>query len=197
MFLPASFGSPASRDARLFGHCAVRIGRWPRKGNGPPPSFDLLPAHFGCERIVLSWLQARRAPGGTTWQSLVDGGPSATIRPSSDAGRDWARTDGGPRLLRGLDIGFYLAAPLITAGYTLVLVVLIGRDGFCGWLCAFVERRHHAAETGSISQTHRESDESTLTYINYITMVAWFSAHLRERVAAASLFYRNLNVRVA
>ena len=39
----------------------------------------------------------------------------------------------------GLDIGFYLAEPLmaIIAGYTLVSVVLIGRGVFCGWLCPF------------------------------------------------------------
>jgi polyferredoxin len=39
----------------------------------------------------------------------------------------------------GLDIGFYLAEPLmvILAGYTLVSVVLIGRGVFCGWLCPF------------------------------------------------------------
>ena len=38
-----------------------------------------------------------------------------------------------------LDIGFYLAEPLITiiAGYTLISVVLIGRGVFCGWLCPF------------------------------------------------------------
>ena len=38
-----------------------------------------------------------------------------------------------------LDIGFYLAEPLmvIIAGYTLVSVVLIGRGVFCGWLCPF------------------------------------------------------------
>ncbi len=38
-----------------------------------------------------------------------------------------------------LDIGFYLAEPLIViiAGYTLVSVVLIGRGVFCGWLCPF------------------------------------------------------------
>jgi NosR/NirI family transcriptional regulator, nitrous oxide reductase regulator len=39
----------------------------------------------------------------------------------------------------GVDIGFYLAEPLmvIVAGYTLVSVVLIGRGVFCGWLCPF------------------------------------------------------------
>ena len=39
----------------------------------------------------------------------------------------------------GLDIGFYLAEPLIViiAGYTLISVVLIGRGVFCGWLCPF------------------------------------------------------------
>jgi NosR/NirI family nitrous oxide reductase transcriptional regulator len=39
----------------------------------------------------------------------------------------------------GLDIGFYLAEPLmvIIAVYTLVSVVLIGRGVFCGWLCPF------------------------------------------------------------
>jgi NosR/NirI family transcriptional regulator, nitrous oxide reductase regulator len=39
----------------------------------------------------------------------------------------------------GLDIGFYLAEPLmvIIAGYTLVSLVLIGRGVFCGWLCPF------------------------------------------------------------
>jgi NosR/NirI family nitrous oxide reductase transcriptional regulator len=39
----------------------------------------------------------------------------------------------------GVDIGFYLAEPLmvIIAGYTLVSVVLIGRGVFCGWLCPF------------------------------------------------------------
>ncbi|HEY6362185.1 MAG TPA: 4Fe-4S binding protein [Vicinamibacterales bacterium] len=38
-----------------------------------------------------------------------------------------------------LDIGFYLAEPLmvIVAGYTLVSVLLIGRGVFCGWLCPF------------------------------------------------------------
>ncbi len=38
-----------------------------------------------------------------------------------------------------LDIGFYLAEPLmvIIAGYTLVSVLLIGRGVFCGWLCPF------------------------------------------------------------
>jgi transcriptional regulator of nitric oxide reductase len=40
---------------------------------------------------------------------------------------------------RGFDVGFYLAEPLmvITAAYTLVSVVLIGRGVFCGWLCPF------------------------------------------------------------
>jgi NosR/NirI family nitrous oxide reductase transcriptional regulator len=40
---------------------------------------------------------------------------------------------------RGLDIGFYLAEPLMVmiAAYTLVSVVLIGRGVFCGWLCPF------------------------------------------------------------
>jgi transcriptional regulator of nitric oxide reductase len=39
----------------------------------------------------------------------------------------------------GLDIGFYLAEPLmaIVAAYTLVSVLLIGRGVFCGWLCPF------------------------------------------------------------
>ena len=39
----------------------------------------------------------------------------------------------------GLDVGFYLAEPLmvIIAAYTLVSVVLIGRGVFCGWLCPF------------------------------------------------------------
>jgi NosR/NirI family nitrous oxide reductase transcriptional regulator len=39
----------------------------------------------------------------------------------------------------GLDIGFYLAEPLmvIIAGYTLISVLLIGRGVFCGWLCPF------------------------------------------------------------
>jgi transcriptional regulator of nitric oxide reductase len=39
----------------------------------------------------------------------------------------------------GVDIGFYLAEPLmvIVAGYTLVSVLLIGRGVFCGWLCPF------------------------------------------------------------
>jgi transcriptional regulator of nitric oxide reductase len=39
----------------------------------------------------------------------------------------------------GVDLGFYLAEPLmvIIAGYTLVSVVLIGRGVFCGWLCPF------------------------------------------------------------
>ena len=39
----------------------------------------------------------------------------------------------------GLDIGFYLAEPLmlIIAAYTLLSVVLIGRGVFCGWLCPF------------------------------------------------------------
>ncbi len=38
-----------------------------------------------------------------------------------------------------MDIGFYLAEPLIViiAGYTLVAVLLIGRGAFCGWLCPF------------------------------------------------------------
>jgi hypothetical protein len=38
-----------------------------------------------------------------------------------------------------VDIGFYLAEPLmvIIAAYTLVSVVLIGRGVFCGWLCPF------------------------------------------------------------
>jgi NosR/NirI family nitrous oxide reductase transcriptional regulator len=38
-----------------------------------------------------------------------------------------------------LDIGFYLAEPLmvIIAAYTLLSVVLIGRGVFCGWLCPF------------------------------------------------------------
>src|SRR5215475_7318014 len=38
-----------------------------------------------------------------------------------------------------LDIGFYLAEPLIiiVAVYTLFSVVLIGRGVFCGWLCPF------------------------------------------------------------
>jgi transcriptional regulator of nitric oxide reductase len=41
--------------------------------------------------------------------------------------------------LRGLDIAFYLAEPLMVmiAAYTLVSVVLIGRGVFCGWLCPF------------------------------------------------------------
>jgi len=41
--------------------------------------------------------------------------------------------------LRGFDIGFYLAEPLMVmiAAYTLVSVVLIGRGVFCGWLCPF------------------------------------------------------------
>jgi NosR/NirI family transcriptional regulator, nitrous oxide reductase regulator len=39
----------------------------------------------------------------------------------------------------GLDLGFYLAEPLmvIIAGYTLLSVLLIGRGVFCGWLCPF------------------------------------------------------------
>ena len=39
----------------------------------------------------------------------------------------------------GVDLGFYLAEPLmvIIAIYTLVSVVLIGRGVFCGWLCPF------------------------------------------------------------
>ncbi len=39
----------------------------------------------------------------------------------------------------GLDIGFYLAEPLMimVAVYTLFSVVLIGRGVFCGWLCPF------------------------------------------------------------
>jgi NosR/NirI family nitrous oxide reductase transcriptional regulator len=39
----------------------------------------------------------------------------------------------------GVDIGFYLAEPLmaIIVGYTLVSLVLIGRGVFCGWLCPF------------------------------------------------------------
>src|SRR6185295_17922926 len=38
-----------------------------------------------------------------------------------------------------VDIGFYLAEPLIViiAAYTLVSVLLIGRGVFCGWLCPF------------------------------------------------------------
>jgi NosR/NirI family transcriptional regulator, nitrous oxide reductase regulator len=38
-----------------------------------------------------------------------------------------------------LDIGFYLAEPLmvIVAGYTLLSLLLIGRGVFCGWLCPF------------------------------------------------------------
>jgi polyferredoxin len=38
-----------------------------------------------------------------------------------------------------MDIGFYLAEPLIViiAGYTLISVFLIGRGVFCGWLCPF------------------------------------------------------------
>ena len=38
-----------------------------------------------------------------------------------------------------VEMGFYLAEPLmvITAGYTLLSVVLIGRGVFCGWLCPF------------------------------------------------------------
>ena len=38
-----------------------------------------------------------------------------------------------------LDIGFYLAEPLmvIVAGYTLISLLLIGRGVFCGWLCPF------------------------------------------------------------
>jgi hypothetical protein len=40
---------------------------------------------------------------------------------------------------RGVDIGFYLAEPLMVmvALYTLLSVVLIGRGVFCGWLCPF------------------------------------------------------------
>lgn len=39
----------------------------------------------------------------------------------------------------GVDIGFYLAEPLmvIIAVYTLISVLLIGRGVFCGWLCPF------------------------------------------------------------
>jgi NosR/NirI family nitrous oxide reductase transcriptional regulator len=39
----------------------------------------------------------------------------------------------------GVEIGFYLAEPLMVmiAGYTLVSLVLIGRGVFCGWLCPF------------------------------------------------------------
>src|SRR5437763_16870487 len=39
----------------------------------------------------------------------------------------------------GLDIGFYLAEPLMLmiAVYTAISVVLIGRGVFCGWLCPF------------------------------------------------------------
>jgi NosR/NirI family nitrous oxide reductase transcriptional regulator len=38
-----------------------------------------------------------------------------------------------------LDIGFYLAEPLMVmvAGYTLFSLLLIGRGVFCGWLCPF------------------------------------------------------------
>jgi NosR/NirI family transcriptional regulator, nitrous oxide reductase regulator len=41
--------------------------------------------------------------------------------------------------LSGLDLGLYLAEPLmvIIAAYTLVSVLLIGRGVFCGWLCPF------------------------------------------------------------
>ncbi len=39
----------------------------------------------------------------------------------------------------GVDIGFYLAEPLIVmiSVYTLVSLILIGRGVFCGWLCPF------------------------------------------------------------
>jgi NosR/NirI family transcriptional regulator, nitrous oxide reductase regulator len=39
----------------------------------------------------------------------------------------------------GVEIGFYLAEPLmvIIVGYTMVSLVLIGRGVFCGWLCPF------------------------------------------------------------
>jgi polyferredoxin len=38
-----------------------------------------------------------------------------------------------------LDLGFYLAEPLIVmiAAYTLISLILIGRGVFCGWLCPF------------------------------------------------------------
>jgi NosR/NirI family transcriptional regulator, nitrous oxide reductase regulator len=41
--------------------------------------------------------------------------------------------------LAGVDIGFYLAEPLMimVAVYTLLSVLLIGRGVFCGWLCPF------------------------------------------------------------
>src|SRR6202040_1915515 len=41
--------------------------------------------------------------------------------------------------VRGFDVGFYLAEPLMVmiAAYTAVSVVLIGRGVFCGWLCPF------------------------------------------------------------
>jgi transcriptional regulator of nitric oxide reductase len=41
--------------------------------------------------------------------------------------------------IAGLDLGFYLAEPLmvVIAGYTLISVLLIGRGVFCGWLCPF------------------------------------------------------------
>jgi polyferredoxin len=42
-------------------------------------------------------------------------------------------------LFIGVDLGFYLAEPLMImiAVYTLASVVLIGRGVFCGWLCPF------------------------------------------------------------
>jgi NosR/NirI family transcriptional regulator, nitrous oxide reductase regulator len=42
-------------------------------------------------------------------------------------------------LFIGVDLGFYLAEPLMimVIAYTLVSVVLIGRGVFCGWLCPF------------------------------------------------------------
>ena len=41
--------------------------------------------------------------------------------------------------LAGVDVGFYLAEPLmiVLAAYTLLSVLLIGRGVFCGWLCPF------------------------------------------------------------
>ncbi len=41
--------------------------------------------------------------------------------------------------LRGFDIGFFLAEPLMfmIAAYTAVSLILLGRGVFCGWLCPF------------------------------------------------------------